>query len=104
MGCANAKVEQRKLSASTASTASTAASLSGAVADLLGPTLLTRPVKKGAATTVPTQQVLGGKTIGLYFSAHWFPPCRGFTPQLAKAYTRDLQQVLGGKTIGLYFS
>ena len=25
---------------------------------------------------------LAGKTIGIYFSAHWCPPCRAFTPQL----------------------
>ncbi|CAF1326353.1 unnamed protein product [Rotaria sordida] len=27
-----------------------------------------------------------GKTIGLYFSAHWCPPCRGFTPVLIEFY------------------
>ena len=27
-----------------------------------------------------------GKVIGLYFSAHWCPPCRGFTPNLGKFY------------------
>ena len=27
------------------------------------------------------------KAICLYFSAHWCPPCRGFTPQFAQAYT-----------------
>lgn len=29
---------------------------------------------------------LKGKTIGIYFSAHWCGPCRGFTPQLVKFY------------------
>jgi nucleoredoxin len=27
---------------------------------------------------------LKGKTVGLYFSAHWCPPCRAFTPSLVK--------------------
>merc|ERR1711977_380198 len=35
----------------------------------------------------PTNEVLAGKeVIGLYFSAHWCPPCRGFTPALGKFY------------------
>lgn len=29
---------------------------------------------------------LSGKILGLYFSAHWCPPCRGFTPALVKSY------------------
>jgi len=29
---------------------------------------------------------LVGKNILLYFSAHWCPPCRAFTPQLKEAY------------------
>ena len=27
---------------------------------------------------------LKGKTVGIYFSAHWCPPCRKFTPELVK--------------------
>jgi len=54
---------------------------------LLGDTL----VKDGS--TVNTADALDGKTaVGLYFSAHWCPPCRGFTPKLGEWYTKDLKE------------
>jgi len=30
------------------------------------------------------------KALALYFSAHWCPPCRGFTPQFAEWYKKDM--------------
>lgn len=40
--------------------------------------------KKG---TVPVAAALGSaRLIGVYFSAHWCPPCRQFTPMLAEMY------------------
>ena len=35
-----------------------------------------------------TKTALAGKTVGIYFSAHWCPPCRQFTPSFARAYER----------------
>mmetsp|Transcript_26297 Transcript_26297/g.53636 ORF Transcript_26297/g.53636 Transcript_26297/m.53636 type:complete len:150 (-) Transcript_26297:223-672(-) len=50
--------------------------------ELFGPELLTKEGLK------PTAEALEGKTrIGIYFSAHWCPPCRGFTPKLAEFFT-----------------
>merc|ERR1712117_594811 len=41
---------------------------------------------------VDTLEVLGDKdAIGIYFSAHWCPPCRGFTPKLADMYKNGLK-------------
>ena len=37
-----------------------------------------------AKGTEVSKEALAGKTIGLYFSAHWCPPCRSFTPKLVK--------------------
>merc|ERR1719408_353863 len=42
--------------------------------------------------TVDVEELKGeGKVIGLYFSAHWCPPCRSFTPKLVEAYKDHLQ-------------
>merc|ERR1712232_1522861 len=38
-------------------------------------------------TEVNTADALAGlDAVGIYFSAHWCPPCRGFTPVLAEKY------------------
>ena len=52
---------------------------------LLGDSLLGKDGK------VQTESLLGGggKVVGLYFSAHWCPPCRGFTPTLASWYKKS---------------
>ena len=48
---------------------------------LFGSEILTKEGPK------PTAEALAGKThIMVYFSAHWCPPCRGYTPELSKAY------------------
>jgi len=36
-------------------------------------------------------EALNGKTLGLYFSAHWCPPCKAFTPKLAEWYSSNLK-------------
>lgn len=38
------------------------------------------------------EQRLTKEFIGLYFSAHWCPPCRGFTPDLAEKYSQGLNE------------
>ncbi len=49
--------------------------------DLFGDEILT---KEGRRSTV--EALDRKKYIGIYFSAHWCPPCRGFTPVLAEFY------------------
>ena len=50
---------------------------------LLGDSLI-----KNNDTHVKTEDLASeqGSIIGLYFSAHWCPPCRGFTPKLSAVY------------------
>jgi len=53
-----------------------------AIEDLIGKEVLRKDGEK-----VKVETFCGpDKVVGLYFSAHWCPPCRGFTPQLATFY------------------
>lgn len=49
---------------------------------LLGDTL------KGKNGDVAVASLAGLEAIGIYFSAHWCPPCRGFTPKLVEIYNK----------------
>merc|ERR1711988_605498 len=64
----------------------------GMFKELFGNTLLTKAGLK------PVEEVLADKkAVGVYFSAHWCPPCRGFTPKLAEMYTSDFKDKLSKK-------
>ncbi|CCD66035.1 protein-disulfide reductase [Caenorhabditis elegans] len=43
-------------------------------------------LEKRDKTLVDATEALAGKAVGFYFSAHWCPPCRGFTPILKDFY------------------
>ena len=56
--------------------------MNGEILNLLPPQL------QGKEGVVALSQVTETKLIALYFSAHWCPPCRMFTPQLAELYKK----------------
>jgi len=68
------------------------------IADLLGDTVISH------SGSVDTSTIAGeGRVIGLYFSAHWCPPCRAFTPQLVDWYNTFKAQAARGKDLDIVF-
>ncbi|EFP07581.1 hypothetical protein GCK72_006232 [Caenorhabditis remanei] len=43
-------------------------------------------LEKRDKTKVDASEAISGKIVGFYFSAHWCPPCRAFTPILKDFY------------------
>jgi thiol-disulfide isomerase/thioredoxin len=62
-------------------------SAGGGLTELLGDKLLTKEGEGGTAETLA-----GKKLVMLYFSAHWCPPCKAYTPELAQAYTASTKK------------
>jgi len=54
----------------------------------------------GKEGKVATKDVIGKDVLGIYFSAHWCPPCRRFTPKLAEAYNKHTK---AGKSLEIVF-
>jgi thiol-disulfide isomerase/thioredoxin len=54
----------------------------------------------GKKDKTPVSALASKEVVGLYFSAHWCPPCREFTPELASTYTSILAM---GKSFEIVF-
>mmetsp|Transcript_2492 Transcript_2492/g.2883 ORF Transcript_2492/g.2883 Transcript_2492/m.2883 type:complete len:156 (-) Transcript_2492:454-921(-) len=68
-----------------------------ALVRLFGQEILTKEGLKA------TDEVLAGKKhIMIYFSAHWCPPCRAYTPQLSDAYSAS--ELAGTDTVIIFVS
>lgn len=60
-----------------------------ALSSLVGDKVIKTGAKEGEYVDVETSTFSKeGGVVGLYFSAHWCPPCRAFTPRLAEWYNK----------------
>jgi nucleoredoxin len=56
--------------------------------DFLGELLKDAPLTAKDGSKVDVSKLSEYEAVGFYFSAHWCPPCRRFTPMLAKFYEK----------------
>ena len=71
-----------------------------ALTELIGESVISHnPDRKVIATS---EFEGSGKVLGLYFSAHWCPPCRAFTPQLAQWYEK-VKESSNGENFDIVF-
>jgi len=82
---ANPPKRQAKLTTDSSSSGGDGSKIGQEVASLLGDKLL------GKTGKFNTTQ-LSCKIVALYFSAHWCPPCRAFTPVLRQLYMDSLKK------------
>lgn len=66
------------------------ASAMAAVKELIGDLLVNssgQSVESASITAKLSSESFGKRVLGLYFAAHWCPPCRDFTPILIEFYS-----------------
>jgi len=66
--------------------------MSATFTELLGEKLIQHNESGEGTTEILTDQ-LNGKYIALYFSAHWCPPCKKFTPKLAEIFKEIKEEI-----------
>lgn len=87
MGCISSSAEGQISAPKTAISSEPLSEESRAIfVDLFGDKLQA----KGGEISIEVA-LAGKQVIGIYFSAHWCPPCRGFTPELAKSFQKSLR-------------
>lgn len=59
-------------------------------------------VNKTGGSKATADALSGVEVVGLYFSAHWCGPCRGFTPELGKFY-ETLRKSRGASSFEIVF-
>ena len=62
-------------------------------------------LQKADGTNAPTDCLNGKAVVLIYFSAHWCPPCRAFTPMLKDFYEVRRQAIaMTIKSVSIYIS